>query len=181
MIINEYTRSELITMSKDPGFNRYDRRMTINNKEISIDRIVVSTPVTSQPHLDIYFKVRDYICSIRLVNYMERARDLYSYSKYSYDVRKILELAMNQVLSKNDILINCTCPDFYYRFSYSATINKYGLNTNQTIPARIRNPSNLGSGCKHLMRIINAPYLWKNRVITAVRRAILANPSLLGG
>lgn len=181
MIINEYTRSELITKSKDPGFNRYKRRMTVGNKEIIIDKVVIEQPIVNQPNLNVYFKVRDYICSIQLVNYMLRVRDLASYSKYGYDIRKVLEIAMDQTLNRNDILINCTCPDFYYRFSYSATINNYGFRTNQKIPARIRNPENKGSGCKHLMRIINAPYLWKGKVITAVRKAILSNPNLLGG
>jgi hypothetical protein len=181
MIINEFTRSELITKSKTPGFNRYKTRMTVKPKEIIIDRVIIGKLQYNSPHLDVYFKVRDYICSIRLINYMVRVRVLYEQSKYRNDIRKLLEIAFNYTVNKNDLLINCTCPDFYYRFSYSATVNNYGFNTNQLIPAKIRNPENQGSGCKHLTRIINAPSLWKGKVITAVLQAIKADPSLLGG
>ena len=152
--------------------------MTVKSKEINIDRVVIGG-VTSSPNLDVYFRVRDYICSIRLVNYMTRVRILNTQSKYGTDLRKVLNLAFTQTIKSNDMLINCTCPDFYYRFSYAATVNNYGFNTNQIIPARIRNPKNEGSGCKHLMRIINASYLWKSKVITAVLHAIQDDPSLL--
>lgn len=178
IILNEYTRSELLKKSKTSGFNRFDRRMTVDSKEISIDKVVIGQITSNSPNLDVYFKVRNYSCSIRLMNFMLRIRQLNRQSKHRNDLRKIINTALMNTLNKNDVLINCSCPDFYYRFSYSATVNKYGFNTNQSIPAKIRNPKNKGSGCKHLIRILNAPSLWKGRVITAVARVLDSNPLL---
>lgn len=181
MILNEFTKSELVKRSKDQGFNRYKTRLTIDQSEVRIDKVVIGTISSQSPHLDVYFKIRDYTTSIRLLNCMTRLRIFYSRSKYRNDLRKIITAAVKQSLSTSDILMNCTCPDFYYRFSYSATINHYGFNTNQSIPALIRNPENKGSGCKHLMRVINAPSLWLPKVVTAIHQVIRENPDLLEG
>lgn len=178
MILNEYTRSQLLKRSKTPKFNRFNRRMTIGSKEISIDKVVIGRVTSSSPNLDIYFKVRNYTCSVRLMNFIPRIRQINRQSKYRNDLRKVINIALMNTLNKNDILINCSCPDFYYRFSYSATVHQYGFNTNQYIPAKVRNPKNEGSGCKHLIRILNAPSLWKNKVITAVAQVLDSNPYL---
>lgn len=180
MILNEYNRKELIDKSKSPGFNRYKSRLNVGLNEVSIDRISVSNIDERSNNLNIYFKVRDYESGVCLVNYMARVRLMYNAYRYNYKLRDILTAAINQTLKANDVLISCTCPDFKYRFAYSATIGRYGLNTNQYIPAKIRNPDNKGSGCKHLMRILNAPYAWKDKVVTAVLRSINNNPSILG-
>ena len=181
MILNEYTKAELVNMSKAPGFNRFNRRTTVEPNEIKIDRVVIGKITAMNPNLDIYFSVRGYVCSIRLVNCMMRLRVLNNQSKYRNDKRKLIDLAIKQTLSKNDLLMNCTCPDFYYRFSYAATVNHYGFNTNQSIPALIRNPKNQGSGCKHLIRIINAPYLWRPKVVTLVNQVLKNDPTILEG
>lgn len=181
LVLNEYTRSQLLKKSKDKGFNRFDRRMNVDQKEVKIDKVVIGEITNKSPSLDLYFKVRDYTCSIRLINFMERVRQLNIQSKHRNDLRKMINIALMNTLNKNDVLINCSCPDFYYRFSYTATVKGYGFNTNQTIPSPIRNPKLKGSGCKHLTRILNAPSLWKGKVITAVALVLESNPLLYGG
>lgn len=179
MRLYEFTRLQLINRTKSKGFNRYHRRLTINPDEINIDYVVIGKLKSTAPHLDIYFKVRSYVSSVRILNFVDKLKKLMR-SKYRNDLRKIVEIAFNYSMTKHHLQVNCTCPDFYYRFSYTATIKGYGFNTNQLIPASIRNPKNRGSMCKHLTRIINAPSLWKRKVISSVVNAIRSDPSILG-
>ena len=180
MIINEFTRKQLITKSKSPGFNRYKSRTQVTNQEVEIDRVGLLELTSQSSDLDVYFVVHGYRVSIRFVNFMRRVKLLLERSKYRNDLRAVITLALNQTIDHNNVLINCSCPDFYYRFSYTATIKGFGFNTNQLIPAFIRNPKNKGSGCKHIIKVLNAPSVWKRKVISAVYRAIKYDPSIIG-
>ena len=67
--------------------------------------------------------------------------------------------------------MNCSCPDFIYRFGFQATQNKYdtysfdkkkirnpklGVVDPQSIPANITNPKDsLGSSCKHTLLVLS--------------------------
>lgn len=183
LILNEYTRSQLINKSRQSSkYDRFARRTEIDYKEIDIGRVGLLELTASSLHLDIYFLIRDYRVSIRLVNFVTRLRLLINskgYADFGRGLREAVLVAIEHSLANDDILVNCTCPDFYYRFSYTATVKGFGLETNQFIPATIRNPENKGSGCKHIMRVINVPSIWKARVVTAVSRAIEYDESIL--
>ncbi len=70
--------------------------------------------------------------------------------------------------NKDDVYINCTCPDFNYRFAYHATQNKINSGAPETRPSNITNPhDSLGSGCKHILLVLN-----NNSWIVRVARAI---------
>jgi len=49
---------------------------------------------------------------------------------------------------KGDIEISCSCPAWSYFFHYKATKDGYAI-TPENRPAKIKNPKNLGSVCKH--------------------------------
>lgn len=180
LIINEFTRGQLINKSKSSKMGRFRRRMQVGLDEVDIGRVGMLELTASSLHLDVYFIVRDYRVSVRFVDFMVRLRNLLHRSKYRNDIRKCITIALNQSINRDEVLINCTCPDFYYRFSYTATVKGFGFNTNQYIPATIRNPKNQGSGCKHILRVLNAPSHWKERVITAIRRSVEYDPTIVG-
>lgn len=75
--------------------------------------------------------------------------------------RKSIKDAITKAYRTEDIYVYCTCPDFYYRYSYVATQNGYITKHIQTIPAPIRNPhDSLGSACKHVLLCLFQSQRW---------------------
>lgn len=190
MIINEVTRLDILQRSKTKTqLNRYSRRMGVRN--ISILRVgILELLYLDQPDLDVYFEINDnYRVSIRFMNFMDEVRSLYNQFSQrvtkeggiyvSKTMREIVAVSLDNALTYNDIRVDCSCPDFKYRFAYVAYINDYNFSTPQTIPALIRNPENNGSACKHVIKVLSRPTLWKQKVVTAVMNVIKRNPNIL--
>lgn len=76
---------------------------------------------------------------------------------------KIIIRALLSCFNDKDVRISCSCPDWYYRFSYVATLNNTNSGEPQTIPAPITNPNDdKGSGCKHTcLALSNTTWLIK--------------------
>lgn len=190
MIINEVTRLDILQKSKTKTkLNRYSRRMGVQN--ISILRIgILELLYLDQPDLDVYFDINDnYRVSIKFMNFMDGVRSLFHQFSdrirkeggvnVSKTMREIVEVSLDNALTYDDIRVDCTCPDFQYRFAYVAYINDYNFSTPQTIPAEIRNPGNNGSACKHVIKVLSRPSLWKAKVVTGVMNVIKRNPDIL--
>lgn len=91
-----------------------------------------------------------------------------------------LQLVINALAkafdATNDVKVNCTCADWYYRFSYVATKNGYKYGEPQTIPADVRNPDDdLGSTCKHLDLLL-ANKRWLRKAAQVINLFINAYP-----
>lgn len=66
--------------------------------------------------------------------------------------RKCILRALTRAFNTEDVYINCTCPDFRYRFKYWATKNDILVGDPENRPAKITNPNNdKGPGCKHII------------------------------
>lgn len=191
MIINEVTRLDILQRSKTKTkLNRYSRRMGVQN--VSILRIgILELLYLDQPDLDVYFDINDnYRVSIRFMNFMDGVRSLFQQFSdkitkegginVSKTMREIVEVSLDNALTYDDIRVGCSCPDFAYRFAYVAYINDYNFETPpQTIPALVRNPNNNGSACKHVIKVLSRPSLWKAKVVTGVMNVIKRNPDIL--
>lgn len=69
---------------------------------------------------------------------------------------QVIVRALKNGFDRDDVYVGCNCPDFYYRFGYVATKNKYNSIEPQLIPANIRNPHDtLGSACKHTLLVLS--------------------------
>ena len=181
MIVNEYTKKELVNLSKTVGFDRFHRRMTVNLSEYKLNKIELGRFASSQPHLVLYFTVRGYEVVIQMSNFSKRLRINSDNRKSKETLRDVIIKAFDQTLKMNDVMVRCSCPDFFYRFSYLATRDDFGYKTDQPIPAPIRNPNGEGSMCKHLTRLLNSPTSWRFKVVTAIVDVLEQNPYALGG
>lgn len=165
--LNEKTRQELVVKSVDQSPERVERSkqykitgtMKVDIEDFLFkDKIFVEIPVNQ------------YTCTIEFDNVIQTVAwvaDRQTHGNINIStVEKALSKAMDD---EKNLKVNCTCPDFYYRYSYVATINKYKVITKdkkyavQQIPAPIRNPhNNIGSCCKHLLMILkNKKWLQK--------------------
>lgn len=191
MIINEVTRLDLLQKSKTKTkLNRYTRRTDV--RSVSISRVgILELLYFDQPDLDVYFDINNgaYRVSVRFVGFMDGVRSLYQqFSERihkeggifkSKTMREIIEVSLDNALTYDDIRVSCSCPDFKYRFAYVASINDYNFEEPELIPAKIRNPNNNGSTCKHIVKVLSRPSLWKAKVVTGVMNVIRKNPQIL--
>lgn len=187
LIINEMTRNEIISKSKTKtSLGRFTSRLQV--KDVSIDRLgLLEIQYLDQPDLEIFFDVGEYRVVVSLLNFMNNLRKDYQRNyetirkskTVDQAIRQLTENAFNRAMTKGDIKINCSCPDFRYRYSYVATTKNYKYGDPENRPAVRTNPKNQGSACKHIIRVLNRPSEWSAKVITGVTRMIRRDPRLL--
>ncbi len=66
----------------------------------------------------------------------------------------VIRDAILDAIDGMDIKVDCNCGDFVYRFAYGATQGGYKYGKPETRPAKITNPNNYGSMCKHLIAML---------------------------
>lgn len=165
--LNEYTRKRLLDKSKRETPDKFNRRTEINNEDWSLLRVGLLEFLATED-LYIYFKVKDYRVDVKIVKF-KPLLEQYLEGKYKGDVTKAITKALNHSLRYNHIQVNCSCPDFKYRYAYMATVKNYGLDTEEIRPASRTNPNNKGGVCKHIARVLNVPSLWSKKVVTALK------------
>lgn len=76
---------------------------------------------------------------------------------------KLIIRALLSCFNEKDVMISCSCEDFYYRFSYYDTVNGINSGEPQMIPSPITNPNDTkGAGCKHICLVLsNSTWLIK--------------------
>jgi len=127
--------------SKPDMFNKVDM-----NKVFKENVLVLNIPVKGETN--------NYVVSVTFKGILDAILQEIKSNKYKLEYKCIYRAIINAI-NRQDIYINCTCPDFYYRFSYVATQGRYMAGAAQGIPAKITNPDNaLGAGCKHTLNVI---------------------------
>ena len=159
--LQEDNRRELIAKSKSSvkGHQRFNRRnksrihntvKAMNsidmNKLFKDDILTVNIPVKGETD--------EYIVRITFGGFLEILRDQID-SSGELSFREVSRAAIIG-FNKDDVYINCTCPDWKYRFAYFATRNQLNSGTPETRPSNITNPDDsLGSACKHVLLVLN--------------------------
>ena len=151
--LSELNRKDLVIKSVRHSPERVQRSKDykITGKmEVDVDEFINKDIVIVE------IPVNEYICTLEFTNLLEtliKVVDKQHRGNVNLDsVTKAIRVALDD---EQNLKINCTCPDFYYRFSYVATRNGYKNGKRQQIPASIRNPhDSLGSCCKHLLMIL---------------------------
>ena len=67
------------------------------------------------------------------------------------NIRKLLTSSLDE----SNLKINCTCPDFKYRYAYTATKDGFKEGNDERRPSLITNPDREGGACKHIIRLLN--------------------------
>lgn len=185
MNLDEATRREIINLSKSDTRGRFDGRMSVSDSNLNINRVGMLELTAMSPHLDIYFEIHTYRSSIRLEDFTDYLKKNYRQGNYDLDeyadVKKLVDATLKEAIDRADLQVDCTCPDFRYRFAYVATKGRFKLGKPENRPARKTNPNNEGSVCKHLARVMNIPSKWINKVATAVVRSIRHNKTIVTG
>lgn len=176
-ILLEKRRDELVAKSKKEvkGLQRYKRRfkskVARSNKDYNnIDM----NKFFKEDIINIVIKVQgetdDYQVKISFGGILEEIqRELRNTDKL--DLR-IITKALVTAFNRSDTYIRCSCKDFYYRFGFYATVNKYIEGEPQLIPSKETNPDDtLGSGCKHSLLVLSNTS-WMIKVASVINNYI---------
>lgn len=166
-LLLEDKRSELLSQSKSGanyvpwnqyfGKNRYQRRLKSKiapsikhfnnidmNKFFKTDILDVLIDVKGETNI---YKVR-----MSFVGTLDEIHKELQKSGATQKIdRRLVLRALTKAFNHDDVYINCTCPDFKYRFKYWATKKNILIGDPENRPAKITNPNNdKGPGCKHI-------------------------------
>ena len=159
--LQEDNRQKLISKSKSSAkgrerFNKRNKSRVANTVKAlnSIDMNKLFKEDILTVNLPIHGETDDYTVRITFGGFLEilrdqmRGKDVIDYR----DVSRACIIGFN----RDDVFIDCSCPDFRYRFNYFATRNNISSGAPETRPSDITNPDDsLGSACKHVLLVLN--------------------------
>ena len=177
--LSEVTRWEILRRSQRESPPRFQKKANYKAKDF---KNVDFKDLFENNNFTWSSRVGDYIVTISF----EGAFDILQYqlksmrgkNRWKRITHRMLTEALSKALDTEDLYIDCSCPDFVYRFAYWATQAdcKYGLQQN-TAP-KVRNVrNNKGYCCKHILAV-----LYGKRWVPAAAKCwldfIRANPDL---
>ena len=175
MLLREDNRNQLLNKSKSSikGKQRFKRRTKskVQNtvramNAIDMDKLFKKDILTID--IPVRGETDDYTVKISYVGFLELVRKEVERSGIC-TLREISRAAIN-AFNSNDIFIDCSCPDFAFRFRYFRTKQKQNSAQPENRPSNITNPNDtLGSACKHTVLVLsnNSWVLRAARVIWA--------------
>ena len=169
-LLSEASRQDLINKSKNAdnyspknqakGKNRYERR--------KFSSISTTVKEYNSINMDAFFKgdilefgikvhgeTDDYVVTITFEGILKELQREVKGNNNRLNFKCVLR-ALMMSFNNGDVYVACECPDFRYRFSYQATVNRYNSGTPELRPAKITNPNDTkGAGCKHILLVLS--------------------------
>lgn len=171
MNLPEMRRSEILKLSRVDTKERYKNRTSVSNEKFVtfIDTKELNKGI-------IVFRVKfggNYVTSVEFDHTL--LNDIKNSATFN---RKTVYTKLLSAFNRSDLKVDCTCPDFGYRFAYVATQKGFKSGTPENRPAKKTNPSNIGAGCKHVIRLLSNG-AWLVKAATKLTRALVTHPDLL--
>jgi len=173
--LSEVTRKNMVGKSKKQSPERYAKKANyhpLSYKGIDIQKLLGSDQLVIQ------VPVGKYECTIAYVGVLKELETVIkSQAVPNVNLQTCIRVLQRSIDNK-DIYVDCTCPDFIYRFSYYASKFGYKYGKQETRPPKITNPKdNKGSMCKHLLALL-ASKRWLVKVATQLNAIIRDNLEL---
>lgn len=177
--LNEVTRWEIIRKSQRESPMRFKKMKLYKAKDfnnVDFESLFTTDTFTWKS------RVGDYIVTISFEgafsNLYTQVGSWSGKNRWKKIDLKLLTKCLSKSLDEDDLYIDCTCPDFLYRFSWWATQAdaKYGVQQNR--PPRVRNVrNNQGFCCKHLLATLYGKR-WVPAAAKAWLQYIRSNPNV---
>lgn len=176
----EDTRSQLVNRSRKAqrekdGKTRYEKRVKSrigtsvkNYNSINMNSVFKEDILTV--NIDVRGETDDYVVTVSFGGFLEELhRQLQKVSELN--LRVIIRALVN-AFNGDNVYIRCSCPDWFYRFSFWMSKDDIIYGERQDIPSDITNPDNtLGTGCKHAMLVL-ANHAWLIKVASVLNNYI---------
>lgn len=183
LIIDEATRNQLIAKSKKG--TTYKHKSNSNRWSAKSNCLVANT-VKDYNKIDmdtfwkkdiLSFQVKvegetdEYLVTVELKDILSKIQRRVQNNHNKLEIKCIYD-SLIQALNSEDIKIDCTCPDFQYRFRVWATKNNYNAGTAENREAKITNPDDqLGAACKHILCVINNAE-WLQKIASVINNYV---------
>ncbi|AWD93019.1 hypothetical protein HSE3_gp067 [Bacillus phage vB_BceM-HSE3] len=165
-------------MSKQDTPARYKRRLTVTHDSI-ID--VDFGHLEAEGDLIITAEVHSssgivYNVVIEIDGFHSELRKNFRHTKV---LHKSVEKALRSTIKSKELSVDCTCPDFKYRYAYVASVNGYKSGNQEDRPAKITNPNNKGRACKHVISTVSNISQWINELRSMIVQELRNDPTIL--
>lgn len=174
--LNEASRKDLLRKSRSQSKDRFNKRL---NYQVSNFRGVDLSELFEHDYFVFKTPIKDYVCVIAYPGVLTELRNVVKETHgdiHKVNLQMVIKALRRSFDKTDDIRVDCTCPDFYYRFSYVATVNGYKYGVQQSIPADKTNPNDdLGATCKHLDLLLSNKR-WLTKAASVVNALIKTYP-----
>ena len=162
--LEEVSRNDMLAKAKSQTITRYNKAPGYKGFSI-VD--IDTTSVFTTNSLRVTCRVGDYWDTVEMENILYWIQvEAEKNQNYQINTKGITAAIMNSI-DGMDIKVDCTCPDFKYRFAYMATKLGYKYGKPENREAKITNPNDYGSICKHLISMLSNKK-WLQQVTSTV-------------
>ena len=154
--LNEVTRWDILRRSQRESPVRFDKKKFYKAKDFNN---VDFKDLFENNNFTWSSRVGDYIVTLSFEGAFEilrwKAKSFNGTNRWKRITHRMLVECLSEALDRRDLYIDCSCPDFKYRFAYWATKAgcKYGLQ--QNVAPKVRNvKNNKGYCCKHVLAVL---------------------------
>lgn len=162
--LEEVSRNDMLAKAKSQTITRYNKAPGYKGFSI-VD--IDTTSVFTTNSLRVTCRVGDYWDTVEMENILYWIQvEAEKNPNYQINTKGITAAIMNSI-DGMDIKVDCTCPDFKYRFAYMATKLGYKYGKPENREAKITNPNDYGSICKHLISMLSNKK-WLQQVTSTV-------------
>lgn len=161
----EYSSRELLDLSRHDTPERYKRRLEIGPTKVidsSIDYDTGNAIIRLITHdHEQELQVQDFVGLVA-----EEILTKYKDGIPRTQLVRVVKVAMRLLLEHGDILVDCACPDYKYRFNWLA--KNYGFALRDRIvgydyPPDKANPRKIGGICKHITKCLSRQTQWSDQ------------------
>lgn len=170
--LDEIDRKNLVGKTKVQSPTRYNKRLNYSARTsgaINTDELITKDELVA------VVPVGDYKCTVAFNGVIEELVNVVSKQvKHNVTLQSVIR-AITRSIDDSDILVDCTCGDFTYRYAYWATKWGYKYGKPERRPAEITNPDDkLGAMCKHLTALLSNKR-WLVKVASTVNAIVKDN------
>lgn len=182
-MLNEATRNQLLVKSRK-GASYKDASK--GNRWTAKSKSKVANTVKDYNKIDmdtfwkkdkLTFKIKvegetdTYFITVEFNDILSKIQSRVEHNKNKLEIKCIYD-SLVQSLNSSDVKVDCSCPDFKYRFKVWATKNGYNAGESENREAKITNPGdNLGAACKHILCVLNNAE-WLQKIASVINNYI---------
>lgn len=170
---NNTQSGQYVKWNQQLGKSRWERK-----KHSSIS---TSTRDYNQINMNTFFKkdilifkipvrgeTNNYKVEVKFNGLLKELQDILEKDQREIEWKHVMQ-AIAQAANKSNMYINCTCPDFVYRFQHWACVGDFASNIKDPGPGQgIVNPNNnKGDGCKHVLLVLSN-LAWRRNLARAI-------------
>ena len=182
-LLNEATRNQLLVKSRKGASYRDASK---GNRWTAKSKSKVANTVKDYNKIDmdtfwkkdeLTFKIKiegetdTYFVTVEFNDILSKIESRIKQNKNKLEIKCIYD-SLLQALNSSDVRVDCTCPDFKYRFKVWTTKNDYNAGDSENREAKITNPGdNLGAACKHILCVLNNAE-WLQKIASVINNYI---------